>query len=292
VGLMPELQAVAAWYSGPLSYDHPGQLAWSSIFDSREAPAVIVDGDGYGILEAPHWLQVGGNPDRADGVIEWARFRASGFNVMALDGPLADRLAQSGGQAVPGDTWFVQQVIDLAGVTLPKIEGYRFRHVHRDEAAARAACHRAAWSDTVPSGMSAQMYERLMETPYYDAGLDWVAVAEHSGEMAASCTVWRCGDVALVEPVGCAGAHRRRGLGSGGHPRRARGSPGGWGCHRHRSSTGRLRISRPGSSLPVDWLHRPGTHPGVPFLLMRSVIINSRLGTQTVTQLRFSIPSA
>jgi hypothetical protein len=25
--------------------------------------------------------------------------------------------------------------------------------------------------------MSVQMYERLMETPYYDAGLDWVAVA-------------------------------------------------------------------------------------------------------------------
>jgi GNAT superfamily N-acetyltransferase len=215
VGLLPELQAVAARYSGPLSYDHPGQLAWSSIFDSREAPAVIVDGDAYGILEAPHWLQVGGNPDRAGGVIEWARFRASGFNVMALDGPLADRLAQSGGRAIPREAWFVQQVIDLAVVTRPKIEGYRFRHVHRDEAAAKAACHHAAWSDTVPSGMSAQMYERLMETPYYDAGLDWVAVAEHSGEMAASCTVWRCGDVALVEPVGCASAHRRRGLGSG-----------------------------------------------------------------------------
>jgi hypothetical protein len=27
--------------------------------------------------------------------------------------------------------------------------------------------------------------------------------------------VWRCGDVALVEPVGCASAHRRRGLGGG-----------------------------------------------------------------------------
>jgi predicted N-acetyltransferase YhbS len=63
--------------------------------------------------------------------------------------------------------------------------------------------------------MSAQMYERLMETPYYDAGLDWVAVAEDSGEMAASCTVWRCGDVALVEPVGCAITHRGRGLGGG-----------------------------------------------------------------------------
>jgi GNAT superfamily N-acetyltransferase len=215
VGLLPELQAVAARYSGPASYDHPGQLAWGSIFDSREAPAVIVDGDACGILEAPHWLQVGGNPDRAGGVIEWARSRASGFNVMALDGSLADRLAQSGGRAIPGKAWFVQQVIDLAVVTRPEIDGYRFRHVRRDEAAARAACHHAAWSDTAPSGMSEQMYERLMETPYYDARLDWVAVAERSGEMAASCTVWRCGDVALVEPVGCAGAHRRRGLGSG-----------------------------------------------------------------------------
>jgi predicted N-acetyltransferase YhbS len=215
IDLLPELQAVAARHVGPLSYDHPGQLAWGSIFEGREAPAVIFGGDAFGILEAPGWLWVGGNPDRAGEVIEWARSQASGFSVMALDGPLAERLAHSGGLVVAGRPWFVQQVIDLAGVAVPQVEGYLFRHVGRGDAAARAACHRAAWSDITPSGITTQMYERLMETPYYDTSLDWVAVASGTGEMVASCMTWRCGDVALVEPVGCATAHRRRGLGAG-----------------------------------------------------------------------------
>lgn len=63
--------------------------------------------------------------------------------------------------------------------------------------------------------MSTRMYEWLMETPYYDTALDWVAVTSGTGDMAASCTAWRCGDVALVEPIGCATVHRRRGLGGG-----------------------------------------------------------------------------
>jgi hypothetical protein len=66
--------------------------------------------------------------------------------------------------------------------------------------------------------MSTQMYEWLMETPYYDANLDWVAVTDDSGKMVASCTVWLCGGIALVEPVGCATAHRRR-HGSDANPR-------------------------------------------------------------------------
>jgi predicted N-acetyltransferase YhbS len=213
VDLLTDLQAVAARHAGPLSYEHPGQLAWGSIFEEGDAPAVMVGGDAFGILETPHWLQVGGNPDRAEVLIEWARSRASGCNVMALDGPWAKRLAQCGGRVVTDKPWFVQQVVDLADVTVPAIEGYVLRHVDRDEAAARAACHHAAWSDTVPSGMTTRMYEQLMQTPYYDAALDWVAVAPRTGEMVASCMTWRCADVALVEPVGCAAAYRRRGLG-------------------------------------------------------------------------------
>lgn len=213
IDLLPDLQAVAARHAGPLSYDHPGQLAWSSVFEGREAPAVIVGGDAFGILEAPHWLEVGGNPERAAEVIEWARSRASGFTVWALDGPWAKHLAQSGGRIIAGKPWFIQQVIDLADVTVPEIEGYLLRHVDRGEAAARAACHHAAWSDTAPSRMTTPMYEQLMQTPYYDTALDWVAVAVSTGEMIASCMAWRCADVALVEPVGCATAHRRHGLG-------------------------------------------------------------------------------
>ena len=35
IDLLPELQAVAARYAGAVSYDHPGQLAWDSIFEGR-----------------------------------------------------------------------------------------------------------------------------------------------------------------------------------------------------------------------------------------------------------------
>jgi hypothetical protein len=78
---------------------------------------------------------------------------------MALDGPMTDRLAQAGGRVASRKPWFVQQVIELAAITVPEIEGYQFRHVERGEAAVRAACHHAGWSDSAPSGMSARMYE-------------------------------------------------------------------------------------------------------------------------------------
>jgi len=215
IDVLPALQAVAARFSGPLSNEHPGQLAWSSVNEGREAPAVAFGDEAYGFLESPHWLEVGGDANRAAAVIDWARARTSGFKVMALDGPLRDRLAELGGVAVPGAPWFTQQTADLAAVTVPQVPGYHFRHVERNEAAARAACHRAAWSDEKPSRMTEQMYKWLMDAPYYDPGLDWVAVSDHDGQLVASCLTWVCGHVALVEPVGCAPEHRRQGLGGG-----------------------------------------------------------------------------
>ena len=215
IDVLPALQAVAARFCGPLADEHPGQLAWSSVYEGREAPAVAFGDEAYGFLESPRWLEVGGDPGRAADVIDWARARASGFNVTAIDGPLAGRLAELGGTAVPGAPWFIQQTADLAAVTVPPVPGYRFRHVERHEAAARAACHRAAWSDKKPSKMTDRMYGWLMDAPYYDPGLDWVAVSDRDGQLAASCVTWVCGRVALVEPVGCAPEHRRQGLGGG-----------------------------------------------------------------------------
>jgi predicted N-acetyltransferase YhbS len=63
--------------------------------------------------------------------------------------------------------------------------------------------------------MTEQMYRWLMDAPGYDPALDWVAVSDADGAMAASCVTWVCGQVALVEPVGCDPAHRRKGLGGG-----------------------------------------------------------------------------
>jgi GNAT superfamily N-acetyltransferase len=215
IDMLPALQAVAARWCAPLSFEHPGQLAWSSIYEGRQAPAAVFGGAAYGFLETPGVLAVGGDPARAGEVIEWARSRSAAFTVMALDGPLAEALVGLGGVVDPDAPWFVQQTIDLSAVTVPDIPGYRVRHVERREAAARAACHRAAWSDRTPARMTGQMYRWLMDAPPYDAALDWVAVSDEDGEMVASCLAWVCGSVALVEPVGCAPQHRRKGLGGG-----------------------------------------------------------------------------
>ena len=128
------------------------------------------------------------------------------------------------------------------------------------------------------------MYERLMETPYFDAGLYRVAVAEHSGEMAASCTVWRCGAVALVEPVGCEARHRRRGLGSGvalAALVAAREDGAAIGIVRPRATPDTPSLIRLYRSIGF---HRPGPHPGVPFLLMRSSSSTRGWLTQTANQ--------
>ena len=58
--MLSALQAVAA-----LAFEHPGQLAWSSIYEARASPAAVFGGTGdaaYG----PGTLKVGGD------VIEWA----------------------------------------------------------------------------------------------------------------------------------------------------------------------------------------------------------------------------
>lgn len=215
IDVLEALQVISARVCTPLSLEHPGQLAWSSIYPGREAPAIMLGEDAYGVLEASGSLAIGGSADRAREVIEWARARSGDFTVMVLGDRAADRLAGLGGVVAAAAPWFIQQTLDLATVTVPRIPGYHFRHVERAEAAARAACHRAAWSDGKPSPMTGQMYQWLMEAPYYDPALDWVAVTDRGQEMAASCIAWRCQDVALVEPVGCAPQHRRQGLGGG-----------------------------------------------------------------------------
>lgn len=207
---LPELQAIASRSWSPTSWQHAGQLAWSAIFVDPDSPVVIFDGEAFGWFDAPESLEIGGNPEHLPEVIEWALSRAAKFRTCVCDGPIVEALVALGGVVADGP-FFVQQTLDIAGITVPEIAGYELRHVEPNEFAECAACHRAAWSEVGPSSVTAEKYGQLMRTQPYDSRLDWVAV-DGSGTMVASALLWRDGHSTLVEPVGCIPEHRRRGL--------------------------------------------------------------------------------
>ena len=111
--------------------------------------------------------------------------------------------------------WFTHHhrlLDDLEPLVPP--EGFRLRPVRPGEAAARAAAHRAAWSDLGPSRVTEHSYAEVMDTWPYRFELDWVAEAD-DGELVASALGWldERAKVGLLEPVGSAPRVRRRGLG-------------------------------------------------------------------------------
>jgi predicted N-acetyltransferase YhbS len=163
------------------------------------------------------WCVDPAHPEIAGQAVAWflAATTATELRTSYLDTePHLGAALESAGFVEDPALWFSQHTLDLATLeAVPEVSGYTFRAVHPDEAAARAACHRASWSAT--SKVSTGAYERLMATQPYRAALDWVAVSA-DGEMVASCCVWldEGSGVALVEPVGCHPDHRRRGLAS------------------------------------------------------------------------------
>jgi predicted N-acetyltransferase YhbS len=168
--------------------------------------------------ESDDWMEVCVDPnalDAGDAAIAWFVGRAGNQAVrtMALDTEEhLIALLDMAGFVVEEDTpWFTHHFLDLAALPTIEVEGYRLRTVEPGEAAARAACHRDAWSAT--SKVSTGAYERLMRTRPYRHDLDWVAV-DGTGRMVASVCVWLDDHtgVALVEPVGCVPEHRGRGL--------------------------------------------------------------------------------
>ena len=223
---LPAMQALAARIWTPQARHHPGQLAWSYAYGLPEelhhGPAALFDRDdevvAWAWAESDDWLELCVDPtalDAGDAAIAWFLERAHGraVQVMALETEehviaLLDRAGFLVEENVP---WFTHHFLDLAAIETPRVEGYTLRHVEPGEAAARAACHRDAWSAT--SKVSTGAYERLMRTPPYRHDLDWVAV-DDTGRMVASVCVWLepATGVALVEPVGCAPEHRGRGL--------------------------------------------------------------------------------
>lgn len=211
------------------SRHHAGQLAWSVRSAGGASDAVrtwVEDGEvvGWGWAEAPGVLELA-----VDGgylyATDVAREIVSWFLRSAPDGPTRTTLMVSdhllltvlreAGFEEEKAPWVTHHHFDLERLPmklhLPDPAGYRTRAVEPGEAAPRAACHRAATGGTSPVSTSA--YDALMGTAPYDSALDWVAVAG-DGTWVASALAWldEATGVALLEPVGVAPEHRRRGL--------------------------------------------------------------------------------
>ncbi len=196
---------------------HPGQLAWSARYAEGldHGPLRLWD-DAWAWFEDPGQVELCAPPERAAEVVAWAVAAAPDgaavtAMVLASETHLLDALTAAGFVAGGDDWWFTHHHLDLADLPpVPAVPGYRFRHVEPDEHAERAACHRRAWESV---RVTSAAYERLMRTPPYRPGLDWVAVAD-DGTWAGAVCVWldAATGVALVEPVGVAEEHGRRGL--------------------------------------------------------------------------------
>lgn len=230
------MQALAARTHPQHSGHHPGGLAWSVRSVQGQGAAAMrfwredgVDA-GWAWADGPASVELCidiGHPhatDVAREAVAWFTTRApddepSRTTVRPDEHLLLEVLHEAG--FLPEDgPFFVDHHLDLARLgSLPPASpapGYRLKAVRDGEAAPRAACHRAAWgSPEQPSRVTTTSYAAVMASPTYRADLDWVAVAG-DGSWVASCLVWLdpASGVALVEPVGCAPDHRRRGLAS------------------------------------------------------------------------------
>ena len=215
---LPRMQALASRTWTPESRHHPGQLAWSAAYGEPDVldlgPAYVLD-DAWAWLESLDWLEVcGTDPAAVDAVVTAALAGAADevtASTLETEAVVVGVLAGHGFTEVESP-WFTHHHLDLAdlpAVDLPN--GYAVRAVRSDEAEARAAVHRAAWSPT--SRVTTAAYARLMTTAPYRPELDHVVVGP-DGEWVASCCVWLdpTTGVALVEPVGCVAEHGGRGL--------------------------------------------------------------------------------
>jgi predicted N-acetyltransferase YhbS len=223
---LPEMQALASRLWTRESRQHPGQLSWSAFYaeDLDPGPVEVARADGelvgWAWAESDDWLELCVDPARADAAADLVAWFVEGAPagevatmVLECEQHLLAPLAEAG--FVVGERpWFTHHFLDLAQLApVPEVAGYEFRHVERDEAQQRSACHITAWSEFGPSRVTAAAYDVLMRAPYYRLDLDWVAV-DAVGEMVASACLWLdpATGVVLVEPVGCVPDHRGRGL--------------------------------------------------------------------------------
>lgn len=226
------MQQLCSRLWAPTSRFHPGQLSWNRyhaltpLTRPRPGEAISLWRDdagqvvGFGWAEAEDWLELQtdpATPDVAEQVVEWFEewSDAPRQSAVLMAGDPMEPVFAAAGFAPEVDGPFLEHLVrDLDELpAVPVTSGYRLRHLRPGEAAARAACHAAAWSDVGLSPTTAEAYEAVMPAPLYRLDLDWVAVdAEET--LVAGALVWLdpVTGVGLVEPVGTVPRHRGRGL--------------------------------------------------------------------------------
>jgi ribosomal protein S18 acetylase RimI-like enzyme len=198
---------------------HPGELAWFWCeHGGPDTAGRLARWEHGGRVVAWAWAR-GGRLDLqvdpahlalTEPILGW--FGGRTVTVLDAETGLIGALAAHGYERRADGPFFVHLRRSLADLPepAPLPHGYTLRPVSGPaDAAARAAVHRAAFTAT----LSTAAYRGLMRTPPYRPGLDQLVLAP-DGIPAASALAWLDDDsgVAVLEPVGTAPGHRRRGL--------------------------------------------------------------------------------
>ncbi|MGW0696790.1 GNAT family N-acetyltransferase [Streptomyces sp. NPDC002738] len=221
------MQSLAGRVFPQAGWRHSGDLAWaaaSAVSAADATPtAVWSTGDttvAWGWLESPEELTIQVDPtypDLAGEVLAWAQRATDAARLSVTIGAhethLTSALAAHGivqGDDEPFFACLSRPLTDLPPLyTLP--EGYRIRP-QRDAAdvTERAAVHRAVWNSP---HITAERHAAMREVWPYRSEFDLVAFSPE-GKAVAYCQGWydEVSGVGLLEPVGTAAEHRRRGL--------------------------------------------------------------------------------
>ncbi len=210
------------WSAG--SRWHVGDVAWGRASTSGDWRTAIWSDEGecvaWGWAELPGELNLvvdRAYPALVTEVISWfgevAHGSARSCTVLEPEEHLVDGLRAAGFLLAQDQHYFRSHSMSLDDLVEPVLPpDFVLRHVEPADTAARAAVHRAGWSD-FRSSMTTARYARVMAAWPYRHDLDWVVVAP-DGELVASALGWLddVNQVGLLEPVGCAASYRRLGL--------------------------------------------------------------------------------
>ncbi|MEK2479066.1 GNAT family N-acetyltransferase [Streptomyces noursei] len=208
------------------SSHHVGDLAWGRFMFTRETadwPIALWEAEGRVIAwawAAPGDLKTQVDPahaDLMDEVLDWLEANAGDepreYTFLDAETGLSARLEERGYQEQQGAPYFAYHSRPLTDLPEEPVlpEGFHARAVRtQDDLAQRVAVHQAAWNST---RVTAESYRAVMDAWPYRPELDWI-VEGPDGAFAANCLIWYddLNRVGLIEPVGTAPSHRRKGL--------------------------------------------------------------------------------